>query len=289
MKRTINNNMAEQEKRMHKTIFTDSAQTLKNQLIHDPARLALSAHLIKVLAEPASDSQAGTMVSKWHGTISKLPKSTKKKLILEKLPHLQEHWLQLWTITEKGFLEHLFEFEFFIGPEFAWPQGACHRQGMMEKVVEHWRTHLLNKHSPQKRLEDVSQAEFGSQPAFKWNLHGVYMFIPEDADEKTHILHKLSKETAAIPSSMQVDNTWTIEKNWSDHQAVLVDTDNYPIREISTFFHLAGVGMTMGDWVNFANAKAAALAMEEDRPQNAVQGALAVVMNHHGSASSAAD
>ena len=286
MKRSLGHDIADQEKKMHKDHFTNAGQTLKKQFHDDPNRLALSAHLLNKINEPAPSSKVEIDWSKWHGTIGKLPKNAKKKLILEKLPHLTEQWLQLWTITDKQFLEHLFEFEFFLGPEFTWPQGACHRQGMIEKVVEHWRMHVQNKHSPQKRLEDIAAEDFGSQPTFKWNLHGVYMFIPEDAVEKTHIRHKLSQETAAIPASMQADNTWTIDKNWSDHRATLVDTDGYPMRDISSFFRLAGVGMTMGDWVNFASAKATALAIEEDNPQNAVQGALAVVLNHHGSASS---
>ena len=81
---------------------------------------------------------------------------------------------------------------------------------------------------------------------------------------------------------MQVDKTWTIAKNWSDHTAVLVDPDGFTMRQISSFFDLADVGMAMEDWVLFASSKAAALAEEEDRPQNVVQGALAVVLGHQG-------
>ena len=288
MKRSAENDLGDYKK---KTCGT----TLRKQQLQDPYGLVFSKHhLLAAQALKALKIQdLGPHIdAPWpacYSTMKEYPKNIKRKLILEKLPNLaekslEEHLSELKFISQA--VEHLFEFKFYIAPEFTWPQGACHRQGMIEKVVEHWRMHVQNKHSPQKRLEDVAAADFGSQPAFKWNLHGVYMFIPEDADEKTHIRHKLSQETAAIPASMQVDNTWTIDKNWSDHKAVLVDPGGYPMKVISTFFDLAGVGMSMEDWVNFASVKATALADEEDiaalgRCGNG-HGALAVVMSHHG-------
>ena len=195
-----------------------------------------------------------------YSTMKKYLLNIKRKLILENLPNLAKNTLEEHLFEPKFIcqaVEHLFEFKFYIAPEFTWPQGAAHHKGIIPQLVEIWRMHLQKKLS-QTRLEGFQlfssalsqhsqEAQFGFQPAFNWDLCGRYVFFPEDAVDKTHILHKLSKQTVEIPTTMRVDNTWTIGKNWSDHNAVLVDPGGYPMKVISTFFDLAGVGMSMED------------------------------------------
>ena len=298
MKRSAENDLGDYKK---KTCGT----TLRKQQLQDPYGLVFSKHhLLAAQALKALKIQdLGPHIdAPWpacYSTMKEYPKNIKRKLILEKLPNLaekslEEHLSELKFISQA--VEHLFEFKFHIAPEFTWPQGAAHHKGIIPQLVELWRMHLEKRHS-QTRLEGFQlsssalsqhsqEAQFGSQPAFNWDLCEVYVFLPEDAVDKTHILHKLSKQTVEIPTTMRVDNTWTIDKNWSDHKAVLVDPGGYPMKVISTFFDLAGVGMSMEDWVNFASVKATALADEEDiaalgRCGNG-HGALAVVMSHHG-------
>ena len=290
-KRSQEDDFAEHEKKMHKGLFQDTAKMLREQCSEDPSRFVFSNYLLKTASKQEAAKPKQMEADAWpecYGTMSKYPKNMKRKLIVEKLPNLGEKWLHIWNISEKQIAENLFEFVFCIPPAFAWPQGFAHRKGMIEKLVELWRLHLQKKHSnASTRLEAFQPSQFGSQPAFNWDLHGAYSFFPEDATDKTHILHKLSKQTVEIPTTMQVDNTWTIAKNWSDHTAVLVDPDGFTTRQISSFFDLADVGMAMEDWVLFAIPKAAALADEEDHRRygegaDVVQGALAVVLGHKG-------
>ena len=271
MKRSAENDLGDYEK---KTCST----TLQKQRLEDPYGLVLSKHhLLKALKIHDLGPHIDAPWLACYSTMKKYPENIKRKLILEKLPNLAAKSLEEHLFEPKSrsqAVEHLFEFKFYIAPEFTWPQGAAHRKGMTPQLVERWRMHLQKKHS-QTRLKGFQlfifvlsqhsqEAQFGSQPAFNWDLCGVYVFFPEDAVDKTHILHKLSKQMVEIPTTMQVDNTWIIDQNWSDHAAVLVDPGGYPMKVISTFFDLAGVGMSMEDWVNFASVTAAALADKED-------------------------
>ncbi len=58
----------------------------------------------------------------------------------------------------------------------------------------------------------------------------------------------------------------------------VVDGEGYEVRQISTFFGLTDVGMTMKDWVALASYDAKNLAEEEDHPNVLAQAGLAIVM-----------
>jgi hypothetical protein len=281
-KRTAEDDVADFEKKMNKQQFTQASKTLRKQYQANPDRAFITAQLLQGLACQPAPSTRDKRQEDWpntYGTIAKFPRVAKHNLLLQTVPNLKESWLQLWRCSEKEIVEHLFEFQFCIAPEFTWPQGPCHRKGMLEKVAERWAKHLEKVHTEgQKRLEAIQAEEFQAGPAFNWNRLGVYIPIPHETTVKTHILHKLSGQRTEIPQSMHVDDTWTISNNWSDHRASLVDGEGYEVRQISTFFGLTDVGMTMKDWVALASYDAKNLAEEEDHPNVLAQAGLAIVM-----------
>jgi hypothetical protein len=281
-KRSAEDDVADFEKKMNKQQFAQASKTLRKQYNTDPNRTFITAQLLQGLASQPAPRLKDKNLEPWpntYGVISKFPKTTKQKLLLQTVTNLKESWMQLWKLSDRQVVEHLFEFQFCIAPEFTWPQGTCHRKGMLERVAEQWVKHLEKVHSEgQKRLNAIQPHEFNLGPTFNWNSLGVYTTVPHETTVKTHILHKLSGQRTAIPMSMHVGSTWTINSNWSDHNACLVDGEGYEVRKISTFFDLTDVGMSMEDWVSFAVETAKTLAEEDDKPNSLVQAGLALVM-----------
>ena len=181
-------------------------------------------------------------------------------LLQENHPCLDKEKVLIVKIGEKQVVDHLFEFDYGVSMKFTWPQGACHKHGIFEKVLSEWRAHIGGS-----RISRFLGEVFSSQDIIRvdWNLLGVYSLVPPDTPEsvscKTHVKHKPTGILIPIPASLNVDNTWTFTENWSDTDAALVDADGFGWK-VTKFVDVACSGVpTMEQWINFASRRGAAM------------------------------
>ena len=93
--------------------------------------------------------------------------------------------------------------------------------------------------------------------AFGWDLS----YFPTDAEIKTHVVHRPTNKSAALPLSVAATNKWSFSKNWSESEAMSEDTDGFGNRPVHTVFTPLPYKDNAA-WVDFATRTAAGVEEE---------------------------
>ena len=232
--------------------------SLKRQCRSHPERAHVAHQLIEGMAATAPSPDSGPkMHPNTNGIMAKMSQKMKKAILLKRVSGIKPDYITMWKCANKDIVEELFQCEFSVSGNHAWPQGLCHEFGMMESVLPRWadRCQQAPFHG---RLLAVDPATLVNTAKFDWQRHGIWAYYPLTQIAKTHILHKPSGKMAPIPKTLLpvVNNQWTVAKNWSDFEAAMVDADGFQNRPINSFFPMKDLAIDSADWVDFANRAA---------------------------------
>ena len=281
-KRDVGDDLADFEKNLHRQNYNSAQQLLKRQCRQSPHRAFVAASLLSALNQPPKSDSATENTEPWpktYGVIGKLPKKIKQSVLMKRVPRIKDAYIALWKISDKQIIDRLFEYEFCVTDLATWPQGACHKKGIIDEVLMKWATRTQDEQG-NNRLSTITAARFEASASFDWQEHGVWALGPDSHEEKTTVIHRPSGLSARIPDSLSVTSAWSFAENWSDSSAALVDPDGYRSRAIASFFERSQLHTSMEEWVDFASRTAEQTVEAAEAPNRVVQDALRIVMQH---------